>query len=185
MDEENKPEQENNNNAESQPSRQHVHIFGAEVNSNDGDNKTADKGGDWAKNKAEWKQQGQEQRAARRAEWHAQHNDWRQTQHHGGGMFWGMVLLLVGVLALMSTMGYVSSAFWHAIVPFWPILLILWGASLVLGRHWFTRFILFIFALIFIIIVIIYGLVRADSPLVSSLSPSVVRAVQISQPQQY
>ena len=191
MDENNKQEgQENNNSAEGQPSRQHVHIFGAEVDSAGGDksedwtkhkDETRE---DWRKRKEDWKQQHQAERAQRRAEWRAQRQEWRHD-HHTGSMFWGLTLLLVGVLALMYTMGYVSPVFWQAIVPFWPILLILWGASLVLGRHWFTRFILFLFALTFLIIVILYGLVRAGSPLVSSLSPNVVRAVQTAQPPQY
>lgn len=184
MDEENKQEgQEGNNNTGGEPSQQHVHIFGAEVNSS-GDSKSETKE-DWRKRKQEWKQEHQAQRVQRRAEWRAQRDEWRQVHRHEGGMFWGLILLLVGVLALMYTMGYVSPVFWHAIIPFWPILLILWGASLVLGRHWFTRFILFLFALVFFVIVIIYGLVRAGSPLVSYLSPNVVRAVQAAQPPQY
>jgi len=97
-------------------------------------------------------------------------------------MFWGMILLFAGVIALLYTMGFISHAFWYAIVPFWPILLILWGASIILGRHWFARFILFLFALAFLIIIIFYGLVKTDSPLVSYLSPNVVRAVQTTQP---
>jgi cation transport ATPase len=191
MDENNKQEgQENNEKAKGQPSHQHVHIFGAEVNGGAGDTS-----GDWAKHKdetkedwrkrkEEWRQQHHAQHEQRRAEWKAQRSEWRH-EHHTGGMFWGLILLLAGVLALMYTMGYVSPVFWHAIIPFWPILLILWGASLVLGRHWFTRFILFLFALAFLIIVIVYGLVRAGSPLVSYLSPNVVRAVQTAQPPQY
>jgi hypothetical protein len=134
-----------------------VHLFGAEVN-----------GGDWdGKGKAEAKE-----------EWKMHRRAWHDEHHHGGGVFWGILLLFLGVIALFDTMGFISHSFWHAIVPFWPILLILWGASIILGRHWFARFILFLFALVFLVIVILYGLVRSDSPLVSSLSPNVVQAVQ-------
>lgn len=171
------------NDKQEKSSHQHVHIFGAEMNSGS-EGVGGEAGGEWRKRKQEWKEQHQAQREQRRAEWKMQRGEWRHQHHHGGGMFWGLILLFVGVLALLYTMGYMSPVFWHAIVPFWPILLILWGASLVLGRHWFTRFILFLFALAFFIIVIIYGLVRADSPVVSSLSPNVVRAFQVAQPQQ-
>jgi len=99
-------------------------------------------------------------------------------------MFFGMILLFAGVVALLYTMGLIAQPFWHAILPFWPILLILWGASIILGRHWFARFILFLFALAFLIVIIFYGLVRSDSPLVSSLSPNVVSAIQNSPSQQ-
>ena len=46
-------------------------------------------------------------------------------------------------MALLYTLDTFPVAFWHAIEPFWPILLILWGASIILGRHWFSRFIAF------------------------------------------
>jgi hypothetical protein len=180
MDEDNKEQ----NDFKDEPQRQHVHIFGAEVNSsgerNDsgadtkGDPQTKD---DWRARKDEWRVKHGEQRE----EWKARRQEWRHD-HRGGGLFVGLVILLVGVLALLYTMGFVSRAFWHAIIPFWPVLLILWGASIALGRHWFARFIVFLLALAFMIAVILYGLVRADSPVVSSLSPTVVSAIQNTNP---
>lgn len=167
MDDKNTQEQQNN--AEQGDSRPHVRLFGAEVNSGDGD---------WRKRKDEWKQQHREQRDARREQWRMQRREWHDDHHRGSGIFWGLILLFAGVIALLYTTGIISHPFWQAIAPFWPILLIMWGASIILGRHWFTRFILFLFALAFLIIVIFYGLVRSDSPLVGSLSPNVVRAVQ-------
>jgi hypothetical protein len=151
-----------------------VHLFGAEVNGGEG--------GHWddksrAERKEEWRK--------RKDEWKMQHREWRHEHGHGGGVFWGMVLLFAGVVALLYTMGFISHSFWHAILPFWPILLIMWGASIILGRHWFARTILFLFALAFLIVIIFYGLVKSDSPLVSSLSPNVVSAIQNSQPPQY
>lgn len=185
MDEENKQE------SEQQAPHQHVRIFGAEVNaaggttSGDWSRDKAETKEEWRKRKDKWKQQHREQIQQHREQWKAQRHDWHDDDHHGGGMFFGMILLFAGVIALLYTMGFISHAFWYAVLPFWPILLILWGASIILGRHWFARFVLFIFALAFLIIIIFYGLIKTDSPLVSSLSPSVVRAVEITQPQQY
>ncbi|HUC02022.1 MAG TPA: DUF5668 domain-containing protein [Candidatus Paceibacterota bacterium] len=188
MDDENKPDQQND-----QPTHEHVHIFGAEVDSGAGENgggaerSTSDAAtsGTTAQSKAEWRARRRQWKQEQRAQWKAQRAEWRQAHRHEGSMFWGLIILLVGVLALLDTTGYLSSAFWTAIVPFWPLLLILWGASLVLGRHWFARFIIFIFTIAFLVIVIIYGLVRTNSPLVSSLSPNVVQAVHSAQPPQY
>lgn len=192
MDDENKPDQQND-----QPPHEHVHIFGAEVNSGAGENEGVNGGADGtaesasdtttptsdtaAGSKAEWRARRRQWKQEQRAQWKAQRAEWRQAHRHEGSMFWGLIILLIGVLALLDTMGYLSSAFWSAIVLFWPLLLILWGASLVLGRHWFARFIIFIFTIAFLIIVILYGLVRTDSPLVSYISPNVVRAVQSAQ----
>jgi hypothetical protein len=169
MDEENKQGQQNSSDSkpdasqgEQNGSRPRVHLFGMEVDGGGSGN-----GSDWSKNKAEtkeewrnrkeeWKQAHREQRE----QWKMQHHGWHDDHHHGGGgMFFGMILLFAGVVALLYTMGLIAQPFWHAILPFWPILLILWGASIILGRHWFARFILFLFALAFLIVIIFYGLV--------------------------
>ena len=182
MDEENKQEQQNDGH-EAKPaserggSRPHVQVFGMDVNTSE------DHGGaDWHVHKDEWKREHREQRDQERAEqreqWKARREQWRHDHHHGGGLFFGMIVLFVGVVALLYTMGLVSHAFWYAIAPFWPILLILWGASIILGRHWFARFIIFLLALAFLVAVTFYGLVKTDSPVVSSLSPTVSAAIQ-------
>ncbi len=183
MEEEEKQEPQKSD--EAGPQRQHVHIFGAEVGAagEHGGNGTDDKAASenkegWHARKEEWKAKHREQRE----QWKMQRRDWHHDHHHDGGLFGGLVVLLVGALALLYTMGFVSPVFWHAIVPFWPILLILWGASIILGHHWFARFILFLLALAILALIVFYGLVRAGSPLVSSLSPTVVSAINNTNP---
>ncbi len=182
MDEENKQEQENSSEAKPEAgqagSRPHVQVFGMDVNSGDWDQRKAETKEEWRARKEEWKRQHHEHKEQRREQWKMQRDEWRHDHHHEGGLFFGMILLFAGVVALLYTMGFVSHAFWHVILPFWPILLILWGASIILGRHWFARFIVFLLALAFLIAVIVYGLVKTDSPVVSSLSPTVVAAIQ-------
>jgi uncharacterized membrane protein len=186
MEDENKQEQQNNvgSEPESLASRPHVRVFGAEVNTGDGDwsQRRNESKEEWRKRKDEWKQKHRQHIEQNKEQWKAQRHEWRDEHRYGGSLFGGLVILLLGVLALLYTMGFVSHDFWHAILPFWPILFILWGASMILGRHWFSRFILFLVALAILILVVFYGLVKTDSPLVSSLSPNVVRAIQISQP---
>ena len=188
MDEENKQEGQNSNSEAQQEagrggSHPHVQIFGMDVNTSGEHGASWSKVSsetkeDWRARKDEWKREHHEQKTARREQWKAQREEWRHDHHHEGGLFFGMILFFAGVVGLLYTMGLVSHAFWHAILPFWPILLILWGASIILGRHWFARFILFLFALAFMIVIIFYGLVKADSPVVSYLSPTVVAAIQ-------
>jgi cation transport ATPase len=166
MDEENKQEQQKDG------SYPHVQVFGMDVNT------SSESKEDWRARKEEWKAQHHEQRDQNREQRKAQHEQWRHDHPHEGGLFFGMIVLFAGVVALLYTMGLVSHAFWHVILPFWPILLILWGASIILGRHWFARFIIFLLALAFLVAVIFYGLVKTDSPVVSFLSPTVVSAIQ-------
>jgi hypothetical protein len=174
MDEENKQEsQGSSSEAKAETghggSRPHVQVFGMDVNT------SAESKEDWRARKDEWRAQHHEQREQHRAD---RREQWHHDHHHEGGLFFGMIVLFAGVVALLYTMGLVSHAFWHVILPFWPILLILWGASIILGRHWFARFIVFLLALAFLIAIIFYGLVKTDSSVVSFLSPTVVSAIQ-------
>jgi hypothetical protein len=174
MDDENKQNGQGDQEAGGgESTRQHVHIFGAEVNGGSSAGNQATSGPqpnetkeDWRKRKDEWKAQ----HRAQRDEWRARRHEWRGDHDHGAG-----------VVALLYTMGFVSPEFWHVISPLWPLFFIVLGSSLILGRHWFARFILFIIVLIVLVIIILYGLVKTDSPLVSYLSPNVVSAIQNTQ----
>lgn len=41
----------------------------------------------------------------------------------GSKIFWGLVLILAGVLILLENLGYLR----HDIIRFWPVLVIIWG----------------------------------------------------------
>src|SRR6266542_5275062 len=47
-------------------------------------------------------------------------------------IFWGSVLILVGVLFYLQTQGYVTDIFKY----FWPLALILVGGWIILGVYW-------------------------------------------------
>jgi len=89
--------------------------------------------------------------------------------HHrccGGGV-WGMAVLISGTVLLLNTLGMVPWDFWNAIVSFWPVLLVLMGTSILLGRNWFSRMITFIMAFAAFVFILIYGLIKVDSSFVS------------------
>ena len=41
----------------------------------------------------------------------------------GSKVFWGLLLILIGVLILLDNLGYLT----HDIIRFWPVLVIIWG----------------------------------------------------------
>lgn len=49
---------------------------------------------------------------------------------HRGGLFWGGILILLGVLLLLNRLGILSVGIWPVL---WPLLLIGWGLSLLFG----------------------------------------------------
>lgn len=184
MDQEDEKQQEDIENADG--AAPHVRIFGAEVGPASADTH-ADGGTTSAdgphKRHAQWKAE----RQARRAEWKARKQEmrqWRHEHHDGGRIFWGLIVLFVGIFALFYTIGLVPAGFWQTIWPFWPVLLILRGASIMLGGHWFARFIIFLLALAFFVAVAIYGLVRVDSPMSSDLPPNIVSQINNLHPPQ-
>jgi hypothetical protein len=41
-------------------------------------------------------------------------------------IFWGIVLLLLGLIMLLKHLGVIHIHFWH-LMHFWPVILIIWG----------------------------------------------------------
>ncbi|MBV9354542.1 MAG: hypothetical protein JO023_03335 [Chloroflexi bacterium] len=52
-----------------------------------------------------------------------------------GGTIIPLVLILIGVLLLLQNLGLVSADIWSAIGRLWPLLLVLIGLEVLLGRH--------------------------------------------------
>lgn len=46
-----------------------------------------------------------------------------ERKRRGGKVFWGLILILIGVLILLDNLGYLT----HDIIRFWPVLVIIWG----------------------------------------------------------
>ena len=46
-----------------------------------------------------------------------------ERPRRGSKVFWGFVLILIGVLILLDNLGYLT----HDIIRFWPVLVIIWG----------------------------------------------------------
>lgn len=45
-----------------------------------------------------------------------------------------LILITIGILFLLANLGYVNSSFWVTLVQFWPLILILVGLEILLGR---------------------------------------------------
>lgn len=90
--------------------------------------------------------------------------------------------MLVGVILLLNGFGLISHAFWVALVPFWPVILIIWGLDILLGRTSVGRILVALVAIALCVVVIVYGLAKVDPVVANSLPPSVNSLIM--QPQQ-
>ncbi len=52
-----------------------------------------------------------------------------KSDYLSGGLFCGMILMILGSLFLLQNLGYISSGVWGL---FWPSLVILWGIAIIL-----------------------------------------------------
>jgi|GEM_PF-3974914 len=77
----------------------------------------------------------------------------RHHHHHRGSLPWGLVLILIGLMFLLSNFGVLSPTVWSQVSHLWPILIILIGFDILIGHSEVSDIInpligLFIFATI-------------------------------------
>ena len=149
---ENNTEQNNNVGDNSEPN---VYIFGKEVSGEHTENKQEKK----YKNKV-WSEK-----------YHCHHH--YHHQHYGGSGIFALLIIFSGIVLLLGNMGLVSPLFWNFVIPFWPVLLILVGIKLILGRNWFSSFITFIIAFAVIGGIFVYGLIKVNSSVIYRLPPEI------------
>lgn len=58
----------------------------------------------------------------------------REGRRRYPSLFWPLLLIVIGVLLLLNSLGYTDLNFWE-LWRFWPVLLILMGLDLLLGRR--------------------------------------------------
>lgn len=93
------------------------------------------------------------------------------------GSVFGLLFILGGLVFLFNNIGYISWDFWFYVKPFWPVILVLVGIKLLLGRNWFSSFFTFIVGLAIFTAVIVYGLVRSNSFLANYIPPEAMNSI--------
>lgn len=51
-----------------------------------------------------------------------------------GRIFWGLILVYIGSIVLLENFGVIGFS-WHVVWKLWPILLIIWGANILVARN--------------------------------------------------
>lgn len=145
--------EENKNEKNNSGPRPHVQIFGEEMNG-----------------EGKWREK------ERGNHWKCHHN---HEHNHFGGAIFGWAVFFTGVLLLLNTAGLVSREIWVYILPFWPVLLVLIGIRILLGRSSLSNFLILLISLAAFCGIVLYGLVKVDSPLVGEmhLSPGITNYV--------
>jgi hypothetical protein len=90
-----------------------------------------------------------------------------------GGGFGGVIVLLAGIILILNNLGIVSWDIWAAMVPFWPVLLVIIGLKIIFRRNAVNRITTNLIALALIIFVILVALAHIGSPLLAQMHLSV------------
>lgn len=83
--------------------------------------------------------------------------------HKSGKSIWGLILLFVGVFLLLNNMGIVSSDIWYFILPFWPVILVLIGIKIILGKSQISSWISFVIALVLLGAILMNAMMQLNS----------------------
>lgn len=93
--------------------------------------------------------------------------DW--DKQDAGSSVWGVFFLLAGLVLLGNALQIIPWEFWNHVWQFWPVLIILLGVHIILGNNILSRVTLFILALVFFGLILIYGLEKIQSPLLEGI----------------
>lgn len=79
-------------------------------------------------------------------------------KRHEGPHIGAIILIFLGVIFLFTNLGYLSANVWNELWKFWPVIIILIGLKIFLGRSALARFLITVITLIIFAIIILYVL---------------------------
>ena|SRR3990170_8335621 len=89
-------------------------------------------------------------------------------RYHGGGV-WGVFLIFSGSLLLLNSFGTLPWEIWNRLIDFWPVLLILVGIRIMLGKSLLSRLLMTLISLFVFGSIFLYVLGKEAPLLVESL----------------
>ncbi len=81
-----------------------------------------------------------------------------------GDMVWGIFLITVGSLLLLNFLDILPWIFWESVINFWPVLVVLFGVTIVVGNSPIARIFVLLLTLSIFAFVIMFGLKQSNLP---------------------
>jgi hypothetical protein len=98
----------------------------------------------------------------------------------GGNPVLGMLAIAAGIMLLLNNAGTVPWQFWQSIASLWPLAIVLFGISIMVGEGIAGRVIMPIVAFAAIAFAVIFGLRQVGMPLEGRVPSDVLRVVDYS-----
>jgi hypothetical protein len=96
------------------------------------------------------------------------------------GLVGPIILISIGVLLLLNTLNILSWSIWETLWRFWPILLILLGLEILIGRRsWIGSLVVLLVALVAVVVIVVFS---ASAPTFAGLTTPAGERQTLSQP---
>ncbi len=69
-------------------------------------------------------------------------------------LFWGVIIIIIGLLWLSTNLGIISGGFWSEIWRLWPIIFVIWGVSLLFSQKGLNTVWLSVISLILVLAIV-------------------------------
>lgn len=98
----------------------------------------------------------------------------------GGSPVLGMLAIAAGIMLIFNNAGAVPWQFWQSIASLWPLVIVLFGISIIAGGGTAARLIVPLAAFAAIAFAVLFGLRQAGTPLEGRVPSGVLRLVDYS-----
>ncbi|MCL4367190.1 DUF5668 domain-containing protein [Patescibacteria group bacterium] len=83
--------------------------------------------------------------------------------HHHSSGFWALILITVGLVFLLNNFDILPWSVWGTIWRFWPVLLILAGIQVILGKSRASSIVVFLLGLLIIAVIVFASVASVNS----------------------
>jgi len=103
----------------------------------------------------------------------------RSCSKNEGDIFWGLLVVFFGLIFLGSAFGAITSNYWESIYSFWPLLIVLLGINIIIGKGFLQNILMFLLTVLVLGYVAIYGIIETRSPCLDMIPFEVIEKVII------
>lgn len=101
----------------------------------------------------------------------------RRHRRDNDSITWGIFLIFAGFILLLNTIGSLPWQIWDELWKFWPLLIVLGGINIVLGKNPLSRLIMLVLTISIIGLAFLIAIDRTDSGITNRLPENIQNGV--------
>ena len=72
-------------------------------------------------------------------------------------LFWGILIVAIGVALLFNNIGILPEGFFSNLIQFWPLVLVLWGLSLLFSKNKQAKIAFSVISILLLLAVLVFS----------------------------